>query len=238
MMHPFANVGGLFDEDLESWQGQFGCSIESLRVLRDRRAAGLRARAPSGASRPPSARSTRRCPAAPGRRSGARTTTSTSARTWAAARTGASSARTCPTRRTRSPCRRPSPTRRASPRRRSTTGSPRTRGGCSTSTSRWRPQSLKEAGAYTVEVDRLMRYSGWHLLGHRAHGRRPDDLGPRPLEPRPRRPQPVRRRRQQLRDLGRRQPDLLDRRRSRCGPPTTWSRRGSTSRCRRERRPR
>ena len=30
MMHPFANVGGLFDEDLESWQGQFGCSIESF----------------------------------------------------------------------------------------------------------------------------------------------------------------------------------------------------------------
>jgi choline dehydrogenase-like flavoprotein len=30
MMHPFANVGGLFDGDLESWQGQFGCSIESF----------------------------------------------------------------------------------------------------------------------------------------------------------------------------------------------------------------
>jgi choline dehydrogenase-like flavoprotein len=30
MIHPFANVAGLFDEDLESWQGQFGCSIESF----------------------------------------------------------------------------------------------------------------------------------------------------------------------------------------------------------------
>lgn len=30
MMHPFASVTGLFDEDLESWQGQFGCSIESF----------------------------------------------------------------------------------------------------------------------------------------------------------------------------------------------------------------
>ncbi|MFV2064220.1 MAG: GMC oxidoreductase [Chloroflexota bacterium] len=30
MMHPFANVAGLFDDDLESWQGQFGCSIESF----------------------------------------------------------------------------------------------------------------------------------------------------------------------------------------------------------------
>jgi choline dehydrogenase-like flavoprotein len=26
-------------------------------------------------------------------------------------------------------------------------------------------ESLVEAGAHTVEVDRLMRYSGWHLLG-------------------------------------------------------------------------
>jgi choline dehydrogenase-like flavoprotein len=26
-------------------------------------------------------------------------------------------------------------------------------------------QSLVEAGAKSVEVDRLMRYSGWHLLG-------------------------------------------------------------------------
>ena len=26
-------------------------------------------------------------------------------------------------------------------------------------------ESMVEAGAYKVEVDRLMRYSGWHLLG-------------------------------------------------------------------------
>jgi choline dehydrogenase-like flavoprotein len=30
MMHPFANVAGLFDEPLMSWQGQFGDMIESL----------------------------------------------------------------------------------------------------------------------------------------------------------------------------------------------------------------
>ena len=30
MMHPFASVTGLFDEELESWQGHFGCSIESF----------------------------------------------------------------------------------------------------------------------------------------------------------------------------------------------------------------
>jgi choline dehydrogenase-like flavoprotein len=26
-------------------------------------------------------------------------------------------------------------------------------------------ESLREAGAHTIEVDQLMRYSGWHLLG-------------------------------------------------------------------------
>lgn len=30
MMHPFASVTGLFDDQLESWQGHFGCSIESF----------------------------------------------------------------------------------------------------------------------------------------------------------------------------------------------------------------
>ena len=30
MMHPFANVAGLFEEPLMSWQGQFGDLIESL----------------------------------------------------------------------------------------------------------------------------------------------------------------------------------------------------------------
>ncbi len=37
MMHPFANVGGLFDEDLESWRGKVGSLHRVLRVLRDRR---------------------------------------------------------------------------------------------------------------------------------------------------------------------------------------------------------
>lgn len=30
MMHPFASVTGLFNDNLESWQGHFGCSIESF----------------------------------------------------------------------------------------------------------------------------------------------------------------------------------------------------------------
>ena len=127
---------------------------------------------------------------------------------------------------------------RASRRPRSTTRCPRTRGGCSTSTSSGRRSRCIEAGAHTVEVDRLMRYSGWHLLGHRPDGRRPGDVGARPLEPDPRRPEPVRRRRQLLRHLAGREPDLVDRARSRCAPRTTWSRRASSSRCRHERRPR
>jgi choline dehydrogenase-like flavoprotein len=35
-------------------------------------------------------------------------------------------------------------------------------------------ESLLEAGAHTIEVDRLMRYSGWHLLGTARMG---DDPG-------------------------------------------------------------
>ena len=34
-------------------------------------------------------------------------------------------------------------------------------------------ESLVEAGAHTIEVDRLMRYSGWHLLGTARMGRDP-----------------------------------------------------------------
>jgi choline dehydrogenase-like flavoprotein len=35
-------------------------------------------------------------------------------------------------------------------------------------------ESLKEAGAHTIEVDRLMRYSGWHLLGTARMGDDPE----------------------------------------------------------------
>ena len=82
-----------------------------------------------------------------------------------------------------------------------------------------------------------MRYSGWHLLGTARMGDDPRDVGARPLEPDPRRRQPVRRRRQLLRHH---RPASTPRRRSarsRCAPPTTWSRPGSSSRCRRERGP-
>jgi len=35
-------------------------------------------------------------------------------------------------------------------------------------------ESMREAGAHTVEVDRLMRYSGWHLLGTARMGDDPE----------------------------------------------------------------
>ena len=70
---------------------------------------------------------------------------------------------------------------------------------------------MDAAGAYKIEVDRLMRYSGWHLLGTARMGDDPKTSVARPLEPGPRRPEPVRRRRLVLRHLVRRQPDLDDR---------------------------
>ena len=44
MMHPFAVVTGVFGEPLETWRGNVGSRIHSLAVLRDRRAARVRAR--------------------------------------------------------------------------------------------------------------------------------------------------------------------------------------------------
>ena len=65
MMHPFANVAGLFDEDLESWQGQFGCSIESFEFYETDERRGLRARRQVGTG--PDVRSDQCRPAEPGR---------------------------------------------------------------------------------------------------------------------------------------------------------------------------
>ena len=73
-------------------------------------------------------------------------------------------------------------------------------------------ESMDAAGAYKIEVDRLMRYSRLAPARHGADGRRPEDVRRRPLEPGARRPEPVRRRRLVLRHLDRRQPDLDDRR--------------------------
>ena len=68
MMHPFANVAGLFDEDLESWQGQFGCSIESFEFYETDERRGLRPRRQVGPG--PDLRPDQRGAAEPGRLAG------------------------------------------------------------------------------------------------------------------------------------------------------------------------
>ena len=73
-------------------------------------------------------------------------------------------------------------------------------------------ESMDAAGAYKIEVDRLMRYSGWHLLGTARMG---DDPTTSVLDRWNRAhdvAEPVRRRRLVLRHLVRRQPDVDDRR--------------------------
>ena len=100
MMHPFANVGGLFDEDLESWQGQFGCSIESFEFYETDERRGFVRGAKWGLA--PTFGPDQRRPAQPGRDPGlgARPPPPRPLAPRAWARTGACSARTCPTRRT------------------------------------------------------------------------------------------------------------------------------------------
>ena len=73
-------------------------------------------------------------------------------------------------------------------------------------------ESMDAAGAYKIEVDRLMRYSGWHLLGTARMGDDPKTSVLDRWNRDARRPEPVRRRRLVLRHVVRRQPDLDDRR--------------------------
>ncbi len=72
-------------------------------------------------------------------------------------------------------------------------------------------ESMDAAGAYKIEVDRLMRYSGWHLLGTARMGDDPETICVGPLEPGARRPEPVRRRRLVLRHVVGGEPDVDDR---------------------------
>ena len=237
MMHPFANVGGLFDEDLESWQGQFGCSIESFEFYETDETRGLRARREVGPRADVRADQRRAAEPRRRRRSGARTTTSTSGAPRAAARTGACSARTSPTRRTGSRCPRRSPTPRASRRRRSTTGS--------------RDNSRRLLDFH------IEKASAVAARGRRPHGRgRSADalLGLAPARARRAWATTARRRSSTagtgpttcptctsstavLRHVGRRQSHVARSARWRSAPPTTWSRPASSSRCRCERRP-
>ena len=194
-----------------SWQGQFGDLIESLEFYETDEKRGFVRGARWGLA-PTGGPVNAALPRAPASRSGARTTTCTSRRSWATARTGASSPRTCPTRPTTSRCRRTVTDSRRHPRAGSPLHDGRQRAAHARLPHRAR-QGVDGRGGRVQDrgrsADALQRLAP---AGHGAHGRRPEDVRARPLEPRARRPEPVRRRRLVLRDVERRQPDLDDRR--------------------------
>ena len=209
MMHPFANVAGLFDEDLESWQGQFGCSIESFEFYEtDERRGFVRGAkwglaptfGPINAALPSRAGSQAW---GPDHHLHVRSHLGRGANWGLFGEDLPDEAN----RVTLSPTpdrlvRDPGP------------------GGPLQDVGELPPAARlpHRTGVGVAARGRCAHDRGRPadaLLGlaparHRAHGRRPVDLGARPLEPDARRPQPVRRRRQLLRHLGRRQPDVVD----------------------------
>ncbi len=172
MMHPFASVTGLFDENLESWQGHFGCSIESFEFYEtDERRGFVRGAkwglAPTGG--PVNA-------ALPSR---------AGEQVWGEAHhihmrnrlgRGASWGLFGEDL--------PDESNQVSLSASATDSSglpvPELHYRVSDNSRRLldfhierASESLVEAGAHTIEVDRLMRYSGWHLLGTARMGRDP-----------------------------------------------------------------
>ena len=172
MMHPFASVTGLFDESLESWQGHFGCSIESFEFYETDERRGFVRGAKWGLA-PTGGPVNAALPSRAGEQVWGPSTTSTCALASGGARAGVCSARTCPTSRT-------SVTLSTSATDSSGLPAPELHYRVSDNSRRLldfhiakASESLVEAGAHTVEVDRLMRYSGWHLLGTARMGSDP-----------------------------------------------------------------
>ncbi len=173
MMHPFASVTGLFDEELQSWQGHFGCSIESFQFYEtDERRGFVRGAkwglAPTGG--PINA-------ALPSRAGdavwGADHHLHMRARFGRGASWGLFGEDL------------PDPHNRVvlSSSVTDSSGVPAPELHYKVSANSRRlldfhiekaSESLVAAGAHTVEVDRLMRYSGWHLLGTARMGDDPD----------------------------------------------------------------
>lgn len=164
MMHPFANVAGLFDEPLMSWQGQFGDLIESLEFYEtdERRGFVRGARwglAPTGGpinAALPSRAGTQVW--GPDHHLHLRSHLGHGANWGLFGEDLPDEANHITL----------SPTVTDS----SGIPAPEVHYAVSENSRRMldfhierATESLKEAGAHTVEVDRLMRYSGWHLLG-------------------------------------------------------------------------
>jgi len=164
MMHPFANVGGLFDEDLESWQGQFGCSIESFEFYETDESRGFVRGAKWGLD-PTFGPINAALPSRAGTQSwGPDHHLHVKAHLGRGANWGLFGEDL------------PDETNQVTLSSTLTDGdgipAPEIHYKVSENSRRLldfhiekASQSLLEAGAYTVEVDRLMRYSGWHLLG-------------------------------------------------------------------------
>ena len=211
MMHPFANVAGLFEEPLMSWQGQFGDLIESLEFYETDEKRGFVRGARWGLA--PDRRPDQHGPAQPGRRAGLgpRPPHPRQDASWP--------------RRELGPVRR-GPARRGEPHHALATvtdssgiPAPEIHYRMSDNSRRMldfhierAKESMDAAGAYKIEVDRLMRYSGWHLLGTARMGDDPQasvlDRWNRAHDV----AEPVRRRRLVLRHLVGREPDVDDRR--------------------------
>ena len=210
MMHPFANVAGLFEEPLMSWQGQFGDLIESLEFYETDEKRGFVRGARWGLA--PDRRADQHRAPEPRRRAGL----------------GPRAPRARPDpprpRRELGPVRR-GPARRGEPHHavldgHGLVGHPGARGPLPDGRQLAPDARLPHRAGEGVDGrGRRLQDRGRPadaLLGlaparHGADGRRPEDVRGRPLEPDPRRPEPVRRRRLVLRHLVRRQPDLDDR---------------------------
>ena len=233
MMHPFANVGGLFDEDLESWQGQFGCSIESFEFYEtDERRGFVRGAkwglaptfGPINAALPTPGR--RRQDWGPDHHLHVRSHLGHGANWGLFGEDLPDEANRVALSGTLVDCVR-HPGARGPLR-----GLGELAPACWTSTSSKATESLhrgRRLHGRGRPPDALLRLAP---AGHGADGRRPGDLGAGPLEPRARRAQPVRRRRQLPSSPPRASTRPRRSARSRCAPRTTWSRPGSTSRCR------
>jgi len=163
MMHP-SPTSGLFDEDLESWQGQFGCSIESFEFYEtDERRGFVRGAkwglaptfGPINAALPTRAGATNW---GPNHHLHVRSHLGRGANWGLFGEDLPDEANQV----------RLSPTLTDS----SGIAAPEIHYKVSDNSRRLldfhiekASESLREAGAHTIEVDRLMRYSGWHLLG-------------------------------------------------------------------------